>query len=115
MSNQEERNEIQVTVEEAEKAIEIYKALMRLKQNEDYKLIIETMFLKEQALDQISLLAHDGMKEQRSKIHEELQAKSILQMFFLIIESQGKRYEDDLLAYKEMQNEDMVQEAESLS
>lgn len=115
MSNQEEQNEIRVTVEEAEKAVGIYQALVRLKNNEDFKLIIETMYLKEQALDQISLLAHEGMVDKRERIHEDLLSKSNLSMFMLIIESQGKRYEDDLIAYKQMQHEDMVEEAEAVN
>ena len=110
MSNPEEQKEIQVTVKQAESAVETYRALMRLKDNKDYKLIIETMYLKEQALDQVSLLAHQEMSETREKIFEDLVAKSVLNMFLLVIETQGKRYEDDLVAYREMQNEDMDQE-----
>lgn len=112
MSNQttEEQQEIRVTVEEAEAAVSTYRALKRLKENEDYKLIIEKLYLNEQVLDQVSLLAHDGMRTKRSEIIEDLVSKSNLNMFLLIIEQQGARFEDDLREYKELQHESMEDE-----
>ena len=105
MSNQEEQREVQVTIEQAEKAVSIYHALARLKSNKDFQLIIETMYLKEQALDQVSLLSRQEMKEDRERIFEDLVSKSNLSMFLLIIEKQGIRFEDELNDYHTMQEE----------
>ena len=101
-----ERQEIEVSVEDAERAVSIYKALSRLKSNPDYQLIIETMYLKEQALDQMGLLAHDSMRNERNKIFEDLVSKSALSMFLMIIEQKGRAMEDDLIAYREMDSDE---------
>ena len=61
-------------------------ALERLRNNPDFKLVIEEGYLKEKALASVSLLGVPQERPRRIDIMEDLIASSNLQFFFSMIE-----------------------------
>ena len=66
-------------------------ALERLKQNDDFKKVILEGYFKDRAINGVSLLAMDRIKQMgvRPDIMESLIAISALQDYFITIESMG--------------------------
>lgn len=84
--------------------VEQFKALKRLEQNPDYKLVIEQGYLKDRALDAVSLLAHPNIKEQglRSDTLDQLMAISGLINHLLVVKNLGSIAEEDLKELQEL-------------
>ena len=111
MSSQEEQREYQVSVEQAEAMVRTYEALLRLKKNPDFQLIIEQQYLTESVLDSVSLLAHEQMVKERPMIQEDLISASNLKNFLLRIERTGEKIKSDLDDLKQKQLEEEAEEA----
>ena len=95
MSNQEERDF----------AIELGNALNRLRENPDFKLVIEDGYFRDKALDSVSLLGVPQIKEQnrRGDVIEDLVAISNLQYYFRMIDSMYQGAADPILTDEEME------------
>ncbi|CUU90637.1 hypothetical protein [Campylobacter hyointestinalis] len=82
--------------------IELHKALLRLESNPDFQKVILDGFLKQKALDSVSLLARPDVKKrgERSEIMEDLIAISnfsyYLDMVHILGESKEYDEEDSL-------------------
>ena len=88
MSDQEQQiQELEITIADARKAVELGNALNRLSDNKDFKLIIGDGYLKEFALGQMELLAHPNMQDEEAQagIIKDLQATSSLHAHFVSI------------------------------
>lgn len=101
MSNQEELHTI--TTEQAEHAVVVGEALKRLKQNPDFKTVIEQEYLESKVLSSVSLLAEPRTKQQgrRPDVMEDLVAASNLQFFFLMVEQNHRAATSPVLSRKE--------------
>lgn len=101
MSNQEELHTI--PSEEAEQAVILGEALKRLKQNPDFKTVIEQEYLERNVLNSVSLLAHPQVKKsgERPEVMEDLVAASNLKFFFLMIEQDHRAATSPVLSRKE--------------
>lgn len=73
-------------------------ALARLEENKDFQSVILEGYFRDKAVDGVSLLANDGIKQggHRSDVMEDLIAISSLQDFFITIRNLGYAAEDDL-------------------
>lgn len=96
MNNQDEQLELEQV--EAEYWVDQYNALLRLEKNVDFKTVILDGYLKERALDQVSLLANDQVKRagHRPEIMELLVAISTLQDHFGVIKNLGSIAQYDM-------------------
>lgn len=101
MSNQEELHTI--PTEEAEQAVILGEALKRLKQNPDFKTVIESEYLERNVLSSVSLLAHPKVKKngERPEVMEDLVAASNLKFFFLMVEQNYRAATSPVLSRKE--------------
>jgi hypothetical protein len=77
--------------------IDMAEALTRLEKNKDFQDIILQGYFKDKAINGVSMLANDGVKErgERGNIMEDLVAISNLQYHFLMIKNLGAVYQDD--------------------
>jgi uncharacterized protein (UPF0264 family) len=83
-------NEEILTVEkETDHAIKLGKALIRLRENQDFKDLIEEGYLREKVLASVSLLAVPQIKAQnkRPDVMEDIVAASNLQYFFQMVDN----------------------------
>jgi len=74
-------------------------ALERLEKNEDFKKVVLEGYLKQKALDGVSLLADPGIKKrgERPEVMEELVAVSSLQYHFMMVHNLGEGARQELL------------------
>lgn len=100
-------NQNQLEAQELDRELELYEALLRLRKNPDYKLLIEDTYLNSNALDKVSLLGVPQIVQQgkRTAVMEELVAISNLKYFLLMVEQFGEAAKDTKL---ELENEEMV-------
>lgn len=84
MSNQEQLESV-----ELQQFVAMGEALGRLEQNPDFKLVILERYMKDKALDAVSLLAVDQIKKsgRRPDVMEELVAISALGDYFRMIKN----------------------------
>ena len=77
---------------------ELADALERLEKNEDFKKLILVGYLKDRALDAVSLLARDDIKRagRRPDVMEGLVAISTLQDFFYTVKAMGGAAKQDI-------------------
>lgn len=88
------------TVEELEMAERIdleakYKALVELKEDKRFQVLVLDGYLKEKAVEMTSLLAVPGMQAQRSQLFEALAAISHFENYLMMVESLGAPVEDE--------------------
>jgi len=77
--------------------IDMAEALARLEKNRDFQDIILNGYFKDKAINAVSMLSNDGVKErgERGNIMEDLVAISNLQYHFRMIKNLGAVYQDD--------------------
>jgi len=105
MSNlQEEQNQVELETVETEHYITMGEDLAWLKKNPQFQRVITEGYLKEKALDSVSMLADPGVirRGERSAIMEDLVAGSNLAYFFLMVEynyagAMNTELEDDMM------------------
>ena len=87
----ENKTEDEILTVENEYWKSMFEALGRLKQNDDFKQVILEGYFKDRAINGVSLLAMDRIKQMgvRPDIMESLIAISALQDYFITIESMG--------------------------
>jgi len=78
--------------------IEQAEALARLEKNKDFQDIIMNGYFKDKAINGVSMLSNDGVKQrgERGNIMEDLVAISNLQYHFLMIKNLGAVFQDDM-------------------
>lgn len=99
-SNQNPTENVETEFELAERQtfIEMYEALTRLENNEDFKKIILEGYLREKAVEMTSLLAVPNMQGSRSQIFEALSAISHFENYLNMVKTLGApAIEDDEL------------------
>ena len=98
MSNQNESTELETT--DTEHFVVLGEALNRLYENPDFQKVIMEGYLKQKALDSVSLLAVPAIKArgERANIMEELVAVSNLQYHFMFIEQQHEAAKEPVLS-----------------
>ena len=94
MNNQEE----ELMSVDATYYVELANRLERLEDNEDFKALILDGYMRDKALDSVSLLANPAVKRggERPDIMEDLVAISNLQYYFNMIKNLGTIAEDEL-------------------
>lgn len=77
--------------------VQKYEALQRLKDNKDFQVLILEGYLKESAVDKVSLLATDYVRKNnlRGIIMEELVAISALEGYFEMVENLGAPVDEE--------------------
>lgn len=87
--NNQTTEEMELETVELTKAYELGEALYRLEKNKDFQLVISEGYMKEKALDSVSLLAVDQIKKQgvRPDIMEDLVAISNLGEYFRMLKN----------------------------
>ena len=97
MSTQTAEN-VELETIERDALVQKYEALQRLKDNKDFKLVILDGYLKEKAVDGVSLLGTDYILDNnlRGKLMEELVSISRFEGYMRMIENLGApALEDD--------------------
>lgn len=102
-----ELNEIELSIEQAEKKVKLAEQLERLFENEDFKALIDEGFMKEYALRMVKLRAHPAMQEDRDQriINEKIEAVGTLNQYFQAIFAEGRHAEGALEQAVEARNE----------
>lgn len=79
------------------KLVEKYEALQRLKENKDFQVVVLDGYLKEKAIDQVSLLGTDYVRKNnlRGILMEELVAISVFEEYLHMIEGLGAPVDDE--------------------
>lgn len=92
------QTEEQLEMVERQYWISQYEALKRLEQNPDFKTVILEGYIKDKALDSVSMLSDLGVKRQgqRPDVMEDLVAISNLQYYFRMLKNLGAIAEDDM-------------------
>lgn len=90
-SNQEPTDNVELEYSENEYWVVLYEALERLQENDDFKKVIKEGYFKDKAVDGVSLLATDYVRQTgvRGNIMEELVAISALENYFQTIVNKG--------------------------
>jgi hypothetical protein len=88
-----------VELERVERAVATakYDALQRLKENKDFQLVVLNGYLKDSAVDKVSLLSTDYIRQNnlRGALFEELVAISAFEGYMHMIDQLGAPYEDE--------------------
>lgn len=94
-----EPTELELETTSAIYEVDLLEALERLEKNPDFKKIIVDGYLKEKALESVSLLAHPAIKQrgQRPDVMEDLVAISNLKYYLFMIKQLGEGAKADLL------------------
>lgn len=100
MSSNQNQAELEVTAEEIKEYnywVGMKQSLERLEANPDFQKVILEGYFKNQAINQVSMLADDRIKQRgaRPDIMERLIAISQLQEFFIMTKNLGAEPEDD--------------------
>lgn len=76
--------------------VQKYEALQRLKENKDFQTLVLNGYLKEAAVDKVSLLATDYVRKNnlRGFLMEDLVAISALESYFEMIDNLGAPADD---------------------
>lgn len=113
MSNQEEINKVEMSIEEARLAIARKTALLRLEQNADFKTIVLDGFMKDHAVTQVMLKAHPTMQTEAAQklLEAQLVAIGNLKQFFIGIYVKGDNaamaLADDEITLEALHQEDL--------
>lgn len=83
--------EVELEMVEIQGWVSKYEALKRLEKNADFIMVISDGYIKEKALDSVSMLAEEGVKRQgqRGDVMEDLVAISNLQYYFRMLKNLG--------------------------
>lgn len=101
-----------VSLEQAQAVITEGEKVFRLMQNKDFQDIIMNGFIKQSALNKVSLLAVPSMQEHKDNIILELEAISILDGFLRNIQNTSIEMKKSLAEFEEDQRTDIEVEAE---
>jgi hypothetical protein len=98
MTNQSSTEPVELETADAQYWVELSESLIRLEDNEDFKKLILSGYIKDKALDSVSLLAVPAMKRagERPDIMEDLIAISNLQYYFKMVKNFGAMAKEDL-------------------
>jgi hypothetical protein len=106
MSNPNQNGQ-QITLSDAEKTVEIYDALQRLKMNRDFKTVFEEHLFQNEVIRLNALSAHPEMKkpEQADAIQDDLKAIANLKFQLQMIDTIGSNMKSELDAYRQAEYE----------
>ena len=94
----------QVSLSDAEKTVEIYDALQRLKLNRDFQLVFEEHLFKNEVIRLHALSAHPEIKsneKQAKEVQDDLNAIANLKFHLLMMDTIGANMKTELDAYRE--------------
>ena len=100
-----------MSVEHAQLIIAEGDKVTRLMQNKDFQDIIMEGFIKQSALNKVSLLAVPEMAEHRDNIMKELDAISILDAFLRNIQQTSYETKKSLAEFEEEQRQELEEDA----
>lgn len=97
MTNQIPTDTVELEAVTRANLIQKYEALQRLKENKDFQVLILDGYLKESAVDKVSLLASDYVRKNnlRGIIMEELVAISALEGYFDMVANLGAPVDEE--------------------
>lgn len=89
--SKEDLDSIEISIEQAKKAIARKDCLARLQMNPDYKEIIEKGFLEAHAIRQVMLKAHPGLQSEANQkiLDQQIAAIGGFQQFLIGVYSEG--------------------------
>ncbi len=96
-----EQEEYGMSVEQAQRLIAEGEKVQRLMSNPDFTDVIMNGFIRQSALNKVSLLAMPEMKDQKENIMLELEAISILDSFLRNIQQTANAMKQELAEYQE--------------
>ena len=102
MSNPSQNGQ-QISLSDAEKTVEIYDSLQRLKMNRDFQLVFEEHLFKNEVIRLNALSAHPEMKkpEQANSIQDDLNTIAGLKFQLQMMDTIGANMKAELDAYRE--------------
>jgi hypothetical protein len=92
------QTEVELEMVETQQWVSRYEALQRLEKNADFINVISEGYIRDRALNGVSMLANEGVKRQgqRGDIMEMLVAVSALQDYFGMLKNLGAIAKDDM-------------------
>lgn len=113
MSNAADLQMIEVSIDEARKAIEKRDALLRLLKNRDFKKLVLTEYFENEPKRLATLVAHPNFQsdEQQKSVMEDLRSIGTLQQFFNMLRVQGDMNERAIKDHEE-EREALLQEGD---
>ena len=113
MNNPTQQEDYGMSVEQAQLIIGEGAKVDRLMQNKDFQDIIMDGFIKQSALNKVSLLAVPDMAEHRDNIMKELDAISILDAFLRNIQNTSNQTKQSLAEFEEEQRQEQELEEDA--
>jgi len=107
MSIAEDLQEIEISIEEARRAIERKNALNRLQNNPDFDALIQKGFMEKHAIRQVLLKAHPGMQNPAAQnlLDQQITAIGGFKQFLIGVYSEGMNAEESLRSDEQTREE----------
>jgi hypothetical protein len=111
MFNNSELEQIELTIEEAQKSIDKMEALERLRKNADFKVLIEGGFLKEEAARLVLMKAEPNLQDefQQKMLDNMIIAVGYFRQYLNKIYQFGRHAEQAIESHRETRNEIMAE------
>ena len=92
------QEEVELEMVETQQWVSRYEALQRLEKNPDFINVISEGYIRDRALNGVSMLANEGVKRQnqRGDVMEMLVAVSALQDYFKMLKNLGAIAKEDM-------------------
>lgn len=111
MNTEQELEQVEVTITAAKKAIEERDAMLRLTTNNDFKTVIEELYLKEEALRLVDLkCSHTLTPEQKTNVDNMLFGIGSLKGFISNVFALGSQMEQALAENQEAREEILAED-----
>jgi hypothetical protein len=113
MSNQQDREAVEISIADCKVAIERKNMLTRLQDNPDFKVLINEGFLEAHAVRQVMLKAHPGMQAEANQnlLDQQITAIGGFKQFLINVYTEGMNAEATLVAdentLEELHQEDL--------
>lgn len=110
----EELENLEITIEQAKRAIARRDAYVRLQKNEDFKMLIEKGFLESHAVRQVMLKAHPSLQEEKQQkmFDNQITAVGGFKQFLVSVFTEGMNAEQSLQADEATREEILAEELE---
>lgn len=102
---QTEMEQVELTIEDAQKLIDRRDSLLKLQNNRDFKKIINEGFLKEEAVRLVHALADPNLAQFREQIQGSIEGIGVLLQYFHTITAMGNAAENEMREHQELLNE----------
>lgn len=101
MSNEADLQQIELGLENAQGMVELYEAFERLRNNADFKAVIEDGYFNDEAVRLVAAKSNPNLSaEDQVQIDHDIMGVGRLRQYFMALTAQGRSAENAIKAYK---------------